>query len=176
MAGINWERIFRDVVREMLRALGVDTRKRSSSTKRPANTTAGKYPGDYRGLPELSYAPQRDKVADPGEVVWAWIPYEEDHGCGKDRPSLVIGFDGKWALVLPMSSQDHRADRAQEQRAGRHWVEVGAGAWDSQGRSSWVRVDRIVRVHPDDVRRHAGEIDRATFNRVASGLRRHWND
>lgn len=173
MAGFNWERIVRDVLRAMWRALGADSPKRSS---KPTQRRSATYPGDFRGLPELNYGPRRDQVADPGEVIWAWVPYEEDFSRGKDRPALVVGFDRTWLLVLPMSSQDHGLDRAQEQRAGRYWVEIGAGKWDAQGRSSWARVDRIVRVHPDDVRRHAGEIDRATFNRVAAGLRRHWND
>lgn len=174
MAGFNWERIIRDVLRAMWRSLGVDPRRSSRSGPAPRPTT--KYPGDFRGLPELHYGPRRDQVADPGEVIWAWVPFEEDFSRGKDRPALVVGYDGGWILALPMSSQDHGLDAAQEQRAGRYWVEIGSGKWDSQGRSSWVRVDRIVRVNPVDVRRHAGDIDRATFNRVASGLRRHWRD
>lgn len=182
MAGINWERIVRDVVRAVLRSIGIDTRPSRSTHRRKTSTSSKnarpttKYPGDYRGLPDLKYGANRDKIADPGEVIWAWIPFEEDFSQGKDRPALVVGYDGGWVLALPMSSQDHASDRAQEQRAGRYWLELGAGNWDSQARTSWVRVDRIVRVNPADVRRHAGEIDRATFNRVASGLRRHWRD
>lgn len=172
MAAFNWERIIRDLLRAMWRALGVDDRRRGKQSPAPT----GSYPGDFRGLPELNYGPRRDQVADPGEVIWAWIPYEEDFSSGKDRPALVVGYDQAWVLALPMSSQDHSLDAAQEQRAGRYWVEVGKGKWDSQGRSSWARVDRIVRVNPADVRRHAGDVDRATFNRVASGLRRHWRD
>src|SRR5512139_4061485 len=43
------------------------------------------YPGDFPGMPDLSYAPHRDGQPDPGEIVWAWVPYEEDHAQGKDR-------------------------------------------------------------------------------------------
>jgi len=32
---------------------------------------------DRRGL-SIEYAPERDGEADPGEVVWTWVPYEDD--------------------------------------------------------------------------------------------------
>ena len=38
--------------------------------------------------------PEQDGEADPGEVVWAWVPFEDDPGQGKDRPVLVIARDG----------------------------------------------------------------------------------
>ncbi len=37
------------------------------------------------------YAPDLDGAADPGEIVWAWVPFEEGDGRGKDRPLLVVG-------------------------------------------------------------------------------------
>ena len=37
----------------------------------------------------VHYAPDLDGDADPGEVVWAWVPYEEDPTQVKDRPVLV---------------------------------------------------------------------------------------
>lgn len=36
-----------------------------------------------------TYSPEMDGDADPGEVVWAWVPYEENDGRGKDRPVVV---------------------------------------------------------------------------------------
>ncbi|MDN6529438.1 MAG: type II toxin-antitoxin system PemK/MazF family toxin, partial [Brevibacterium sp.] len=53
---------------------------------RSSGTTSAKdghYPGDYRGAVNVSYAPDLDGDADPGEVVWGWVPYEEDHSQGK---------------------------------------------------------------------------------------------
>jgi hypothetical protein len=35
---------------------------------------------------QLAYDPHPDGKPDPGEVVWAWIPYEDDPTRGKDRP------------------------------------------------------------------------------------------
>ncbi|MEP7034392.1 MAG: type II toxin-antitoxin system PemK/MazF family toxin [Actinomycetota bacterium] len=139
---------------------------------RPAKGTA--YPGDFRGLPEIRYEPNpgNGNVADPGEVVWTWVPFEEDHTQGKDRPVLVIGRDGPWLLALPLTSKDHDVDRAQEAHAGRHWTDIGSGPWDSRRRGSEVRLDRIVRVDPDGVRRVGAVLDEHRFSQVAMALRR----
>ena len=40
------------------------------------------------------YAPEIDGEPDPGEVVWGWVPYEDDPSQGKDRPVLLIGRSG----------------------------------------------------------------------------------
>ena len=129
------------------------------------------YPGDFRGRPPMSFAPQPDDVADPGEIVWTWVPFEEDHTRGKDRPVLVVGRDDGWLLALMLTSKDHDRDEAQEARAGRHWVDIGAGDWDRQGRPSEVRVDRVVRVDPTAVRRAGAALDRRTFEAVADAVR-----
>jgi hypothetical protein len=110
-------------------------------------------------------------VADPGEVVWTWVPYEEDHSQGKDRPVLVIGHDGPWLLALPLTSKDHDHDAAQEARDGRHWTDIGSGTWDNHSRNSEVRVDRILRVDPAGVRRQGAVLDEGRFNRVAAAVR-----
>ena len=80
---------------------------------------------------------------------------------------LVVGRDGDWLLALMLTSKDHDRDEAQEARAGRHWVDIGAGDWDRQGRPSEVRVDRVVRVDPTAVRRAGAALDRRTFEAVA---------
>src|SRR5699024_11576160 len=67
----------------------------------------GGYPGDYRGPVRPVYTPDLDGDADPGEIVWAWVPYEEDHSQGKDRPVLVIGRDGAWLLALMLTRKDN---------------------------------------------------------------------
>jgi hypothetical protein len=119
----------------------------------------------------MSFAPHPDDVADPGEIVWTWVPFEEDHSRGKDRPVLVVGRDGGWLLALMLTSKDHDRDGAQEARAGRHWVDIGTGDWDRQGRPSEVRVDRVVRVDPTAVRRAGAALDRRTFDLVADAVR-----
>lgn len=124
----------------------------------------------------MSYDPHPGSLPDPGEVAWGWVPFEEDHSQGKDRPVLMIGRDGDWLLGLPLSSQDHDRDAQQEASEGRYWCEVGTGPWDARGRVSQVRVDRIIRVDPTAVRRTAGKLDRERFNRVVEVMRRHLGD
>jgi hypothetical protein len=120
----------------------------------------------------VTYAPHPDGHPDPGEVVWAWVPYEEDPSQGKDRPALVIGRDGRFLLALGLTSKDHDRDSAQEAAAGRHWFDLGTGDWDRTGRPSEVRLDRVLRLEPGAVRREGATLDRARFEAVATALRR----
>jgi PemK-like, MazF-like toxin of type II toxin-antitoxin system len=129
------------------------------------------YPGDFDGAAVVEYAPHPDGVADPGEVVWAWVPFEEDHRQGKDRPALVIGHDGRWVLALMLTSKDHDRDAADEARHGRVWTDVGTGAWDPRGRASEVRLDRVLRLDPHGIRREGGTLDADLFRRVAQQVR-----
>src|ERR1700742_2972389 len=108
---------------------------------------------DRIGRVRTSYSPRSDGAPDPGEVVWAWVPFEEGDGRGKDRPVLVISRDGPDLLALMLTSKDHHRDAADEARWGRHWMDVGAGAWDRRGRPSEVRLDRVLRLSPRAVRR-----------------------
>jgi len=110
-------------------------------------------------------------VADPGEIVWAWVPFEEDHSQGKDRPVLVIGRDGPLLLALPLTGKDHERDAVQEAAVGRHWADIGSGTWDHLGRASEVRVDRILRLDPAGVRRQGAVLDEGRFSQVAAAVR-----
>lgn len=110
------------------------------------------------------YAPDLDGSADPGEVVWAWVPFEEDDGRGKDRPLLVVGRQGGDLVGLMLSSQHDRA-------GDRDWVSIGSGAWDREGRESFVRLDRVLEVDEHDIRREGAVLDRGRFDRVAGELR-----
>jgi hypothetical protein len=139
------------------------------------DVTPGVYPGDYEGFPAIEYAPVPGRLPDPGEVVWAWVPYEEDTTQGKTRPILLIGHDGDWLLGIYLSSVDHGADAKQEAREGRFWVYVGPGAWDSKGRKSYARVDRIIRVDVATIDSRGQTLDRTRFDAVIKGLRAHWN-
>lgn len=135
------------------------------------SAAGSRYPGDFTGTVTLEYAPHPDGRADPGEIVWTWVPFEEDHGQGKDRPVLIIGHDGDRLLGLMLTSKDHDRDAADEARHGRHWMDIGAGAWDRQHRPSEVRLDRVLRVDPDAVRREGAQLDRARFDEVAEHVR-----
>ncbi len=113
----------------------------------------------------LAYAPDLDGAADPGEIVWTWVTYEEDASRGKDRPVLVVGRDGNQLLGLMLSSNSDRDGQ-------RDWLALGAGAWDGEQRPSWVRLDRVLSVPEHAIRREGAVLDRRRFDLVASGLRR----
>jgi hypothetical protein len=131
------------------------------------------YPGDFHGVPSISYRRNAGSgaEADAGEVVWTWVPFEEDHRQGKDRPVLVIGHDGPWLLALPLTSKDHGHDPVRPNSAHSRWTEIGSGPWDPRGRASAVRVDRILRVDPAGVRRQGAALDKTRFKQVAAAVR-----
>lgn len=112
----------------------------------------------------LEYAPNLDGDADPGEIVWTWVEYEEDASRGKDRPVLVVGRDGRTLLGLMLSSQSERDGQ-------RNWLGLGPGDWDRDSRPSWVRLDRVLEVDEDGIRREGAVLDRARFDGVAAVLR-----
>ncbi|TQM76694.1 PemK-like, MazF-like toxin of type II toxin-antitoxin system [Thermopolyspora flexuosa] len=114
----------------------------------------------------IEYSPDLDGMADPGEIVWAWVPYEEDPDRGKDRPMLVVGRHGRRLLGMMLSS------RGGDARDPEDWLELGTGPWDRQGRVSYLRLDRIYELDEDDIRREGAVLDRARFARVAAVLRR----
>jgi hypothetical protein len=156
----------------MRRGRGLRTAlRRIGSLTRPSRRSSA-YPGDLHGAFEPEYAPRADGQPDPGEVVWAFVPYEEDHTRGKDRPVLVVGRDGELLLALMLSSKDHDLDAADEARYGRHWMDVGTGGWDRRRRGSEVRLDRVLRLDPRSVRREGSGLDRSVFDEVVRELRR----
>ena len=46
-----------------------------------------------------------------------------------------------------------------------------AAAWDRAGRPSEVRLDRVIRVDPEAVRREGATLDRRVFDEVATAVR-----
>ncbi|MGI8888941.1 MAG: type II toxin-antitoxin system PemK/MazF family toxin [Nocardioidaceae bacterium] len=122
---------------------------------------------------KVEYTPTPDGQPDPGEVVWTWVPYEDDPAQGKDRPVLIIGRQGDSLAGLMLSSQDHDVDAADEARWGRYWMDVGSGLWDSSGRPSEVRLNRLVPVDPASVRREGATLDQAMFDQVIDAARPH---
>jgi len=114
----------------------------------------------------VRYAPRANGRPDPGEVVWAWVPYEDDPSQGKDRPVLVIGCTRRTVIALPLTSKDHDHDAAQEARAGRVWMDVGTGDWDQQRRPSEVRLNRALVLDVGAVRREGSALPRPIFDAV----------
>src|SRR3954453_6008134 len=120
-----------------------------------------------------SYSPDLDGQPDPGEVVWAWVAYEDDPTRGKDRPVLLVGRDGDVLLALQLTSKDHDRDAEDEARAGRHWMDVGSGDWDSRRRPSEGRLARLLRLREAEVRREGAALSRPVFDAVVAAARSH---
>ena len=131
----------------------------------PASTVASDssdYPGDYRDMINFEYSPSLDGDADPGEIVWTWVPFEEDHSQGKDRPVILVGRDGEYLLALMMTSKDHN----NREHADSNYLDIGSGPWDPQGRASEVKLNRVIRVRPDSMRREGAIMPEDTFRLI----------
>lgn len=116
------------------------------------------------GAVHTSYNPSTDGDPDPGEIVWTWVPYEENDGRGKDRPVLIVAAEPTGTLLaVQLTSKDHDGER--------DWVPVGAGRWDGEHRPSWVDISRVLRVHPDGMRREAAALGHEQFDGVIAALR-----
>ena len=127
------------------------------------------YPGDYRDMINFEYSPSLDGDADPGEIVWTWVPFEEDHSQGKDRPVLLVGRDGEYLLALMMTSKDHN----NREHADSNYLDIGSGPWDPQGRASEVKLNRVIRVRPDTMRREGAIMPEDTFRLIERAWTRH---
>jgi hypothetical protein len=113
------------------------------------------------GIP-VRYTPRLDGDPDPGEVVWTWVPYRDDATRGKDRPVVVIGRSGDVLVAVPVTSKDKGRD---------DHVPIGSGTWDRRRRPSFAKVDRLITVDADDVRKEGGVLSRPMFEDVVEGVR-----
>ncbi|ORV94279.1 growth inhibitor PemK [Mycobacterium interjectum] len=158
------------VARELQQAVKITANVIAAAAPQPPVAIAAGRPVTSASFPtaqrarKLVYAPNLDGRADPGEIVWTWVVYEDDPSRGKDRPVLVVGRDRRVLLGLVVSSQERHA-------GDRDWVGIGAGAWDYEGRESWVRLDRVLDVPEESIRREGAILDREIFDVVAARLR-----
>lgn len=146
-----------------------DAAGRPSSTGSRAQARAY-YRDPCAALPQFSYQPRANHEPDPGEVVWTWVPYEEDDSQGKDRPVLVLAYGREGVIAAQLTSQNHHLDAAQEAHWGRYWMDIGTGDWDRQGRPSQVRLDRLLVIPPHAMRREGGRLDERMFTRVCEQI------
>jgi hypothetical protein len=150
-----------DVVQQLLRGL---SRSSSDSRQQPTAPTSKRTPSPATPKAagdRIEYTPCIDGDPDPGEVVWTWVPYEEDPTQGKDRPVVIIGRRGSHLLGVPLTSKRHD-NEAQ--------VEVGRGPWDREDRVSYAKVERLLDIDPADVRREGAVLERARFDAVVAGV------
>ena len=77
--------------------IGIDAIAGTPNDEAPAITAGRPVSKDFvptaQRARKLVYAPDLDGRADPGEIVWTWVVFEDDPTRGKDRPVLVVGRD-----------------------------------------------------------------------------------
>ena len=118
----------------------------------------------------IVYAPDMDGQTDPGEVVWAPVLLEGDAEKPRERAVVVVGRSKQTLLGALISTHQRHADSP-------HWLFIGSGAWDPEGRPSWVRLDKILEVPESGIRRSGAVMPRRRFDRIAARLRSdyHWS-
>jgi hypothetical protein len=140
-----------------------------SAAPSPATSTAGR-PVTSRSVPtaqrarKLAYAPDLDGRANPGEIVWTWVVDGDDPTLGEDRPVLVVGRDRHTLLGLMLS-------RRQRHAADPDWVGIGSASWVDGGEANWVRLDRVLEVPEESIRREGAILKPESFDVVAARLR-----
>lgn len=147
----------------------------SSAQSRPGSEARGaiREAGLREALAAASYSPDPDGEADPGEVVWTWVPFEEDATRGKDRPVIVLGRARGGVYLAQLTSKDHDRDAAQEARWGRYWLDIGTGPWDPKRRPSEVRLDRALWAPLSEIRREGASLPERTFREILAAMREH---
>src|ERR1700750_2374783 len=82
-------------------------RPASTPTARSSSSSPAAAPPGNHGPVRMSSSPQTHGAPDPGEVVWTWVPFEENDGRGKDRPVLVVAVEPRGTyLAGPLTSND----------------------------------------------------------------------
>lgn len=89
----------------------------------------------------------RQWVPEAGQVWWAEVPFEEVAD-SKDRPVLVLSYDGAAGTVLMFTSQD---------QSGRsNYLYAPASEWNPGGKDGFLKLDRIITVGGAAFRRYGG--------------------
>lgn len=156
------------LLRSVLPSNGRGSARRSSGSKQtaPAPARSGGRPTasdiTASGV-SVAYRPDLDGDPDPGEVVWTWVPYEEDPSQGKDRPVLIVGHRGQSLVGVALTSKQHDHEPQ---------APVGTGSWDRSGRPSYAKLERLLAVDAAQVRREGAILDRGRFDGVIDALER----
>ncbi len=156
-------------VRRAVAAIGGLLGRTTGNRRRPPRTAVPEEhvtvapPDAAIGDVRFSYVPCLDGDPDPGEVVWAWVSYEEDPTLGKDRPVVIVGRAGPMLAAVALTTKG---------RDDPDNVFVGTGPWDPAGRDSWAKLDRIVRIDPAAMRREGAVLDRRRFDTLTVALQR----
>ena len=81
--------------------------------------------------------------------------------------------EGRWLLGLMLTSKDNVPGAVGDVHETEHarYINIGTGEWDHAGRSSEIRLDRIVRIEDGAVRREGAIMPMGLFSRVVDEVR-----
>jgi hypothetical protein len=154
----------KDIVGDVLgrgRATATKTAKRATEKVRSTRRRPPARRLPPEGVVAIEYSPQIDGDPDPGEVVWTWVPFEEDPEQGKDRPVVVIGRRGRNLVGVPLTTK--RNDREAQ-------ISIGTGGWDPKRRPSYARIWRMLDLDDDHMRREGAILDQRRFDQVIAAV------
>ena len=155
-----------DTLKDMLRK-GRDTATATGrKATEKARSTAGRRRAPKRRLPPegvvtIEYSPRIDGDPDPGEVVWTWVPFEEDPDQGKDRPVVVIGRRGRSLVGVPLTTRQNGREAQ---------ISIGTGDWDPKRRQSYAGIWRMLDIDADRTRREGAVLERHRFDAVTAAV------
>lgn len=162
--------VLKDIVgkgRDRARSTTERVRERTSGSSRRTPTPSRPTSAKRRELPPegtvvVEYSPDMDDGdPDPGEVVWSWVPFEEDPEQGKDRPVVVIGRRGRKLVGVPLTTK--RNEREAQ-------ISIGTGGWDPKRRQSYARIWRMLDLEADRMRREGAVLPENRFNQVVAAV------
>jgi hypothetical protein len=134
-------------------------RRANGAPDAPAPVTTGSR--STKAAVTIEYSPSLDGDPDPGEVVWTWVPYEEDPTQGKDRPVAIIGRRNGNLVGIPLTTK--RDDREAQ-------VQVGRGDWDPDRRVSYARIWRLLEIDEAKMRREGAVLERERFDDIIEAV------
>jgi len=114
-----------------------------------------------RATVTIEYSPAIDGDPDPGDVVWTWVPFEEDPSQGKDRPVVIIGRRNNNLVGIPLTT---KSDNREAQ------VNIGTGDWDPERRVSYARIWRLLDVDESRMRREGAILERDRFDAIIAAV------
>lgn len=107
---------------------------------------------------KFGYRPRHpDGHPDPGEIVWAHVPFADRPNEGKDRPVLIVGRHENGNLVgVQLTSKLHRSGIPIE--------------WGPGKNKSILRTDRLIQVDASNYRKEGAYMKKPEFQSIVDAL------
>ena len=112
------------------------------------------------GEVKFGYRPRHpDGHPDPGEIVWAHVPFADDPTKGKNRPVLIVGRHENGNLIgVQLTSKLHR-----------NGIPFTWGPGDSK---SVIRTDRFIQIDTKNYRKEGAYVKKPAFQKIVDTVAR----